>query len=182
MHRTRKTIPGSVKELLFLDVSARASLSTKADRFLRGIEIADKFMDASSGMASMMQDPKDEDISIEGDQVKEFVLRFLQVQSLDTEELVRAGFDKAGEIRECFFSFLTKMLAKLTDKTVKIKNDIGGVVHQYEPVLDFVAKWDDQGIAKIRNFENTDSSIKTLAAGWVGMRTNKPTGSSSYLL
>lgn len=67
---------GNVRELVFMEASLRATLSTKADRLIQAIEVMEKFQDTSSGMMELLQGAQ-EAIDLDKKQVKEFLLRFV---------------------------------------------------------------------------------------------------------
>lgn len=159
---------GHSGQLLFIETSTRACLSVKADELLRAIEVANKFMDSASGMADLLKSSDDNDISLDSQQVREFTLRFLQVISVDADQLIKAGFDQASEMQQVFKSFMNRLLCKLVDACKKIKNEIGGIFATYESVCDLVTKWDADGIATFSKMEK-DEDIKKLSQGVDGV-------------
>eukprot|EP00435_Cladocopium_sp_Y103_P046321 s1190_g13.t1 len=158
---------GNVKELLFLDTSIKAAMSVKADGLLRAIEVADKWMDPSSGMDATLQ-LAEGNVDISKDQVKEYILRFLQVKSVDIDQLERAGFDKASDMRQRMWEYMNKVLGKISVTMDKLKADVKMVV-KYEGVIEVTTKWDESAMQKYLKMDS-EKDVKALAAGGVKIR------------
>lgn len=155
---------GHASQLLFIETSARACLSVKADMLLRAIEVATKFMDSASGMADLLKSDDDNHISLEPEQVREFSLRFVQVISVEADQLVKAGFDKASDMQQMIKAFMNRTLCKLVDACTKIKKEIGETYAKYEKAVDIATKWDIEGISSLKA-TNNDAAIKSLHQG-----------------
>ena len=154
---------GNVRELVFMEASLRATLSTKADGLIRAIEVMDKFQDTSSGMIETLQCAQDL-IELDKEQVKEFLLRFVQIQCVDHELLVRAGFEKAKDVRDAFVDHLKKMMAKIVGLLDKNKADVE-YFEKYFAIVDATSKWDEAVITSTMKIDTSDKDVKAMAAG-----------------
>lgn len=154
---------GNVRELVFMEASLRATLSTKADGLIQAIEVMEKFQDRSSGMMERLQGAQ-EAIDLDKEQVKEFLLRFVQIQCIENELLVRAGFEKATDVRDAFMSYLKKMITKIVGLVDKNKADVN-YFEKYLAIVDATSKWDEAAIGNITKIDTSEKDVKAMAAG-----------------
>ena len=152
---------GNVRELVFMEASLRATLSTKADGLIQAIEVMEKFQDTSSGMMELLQGAQ-EAIDLDKEQVKEFLLRFVQIQCIDHELLVRAGFEKATDVRDAFMSYLKKMITKIVGLVDKNKADVN-YFEKYLAIVDATSKWDEAAIGNITKIDTSEKDVKAFS-------------------
>ncbi len=153
---------GKVKELIHMEASLRVLLSSQADGLIRAIEIMEKFMDQNSGMAETLK-AESKDITLDKEQVKEFMLRYVQVQGVDSEQLARAGFDKAQEVKHLFMEHLKKMLHLLVSNMDTAKLGVNSW-SKYEPAVEATTKWNDAVLDAILKNDSV-KDVKKLAQG-----------------
>ena len=146
-----------------MDTSMKAAMSSKADGLLRAIEIAEKWMDPSNGMQDTLK-AEEAEIDLSKDQIKEFILRFLQVKSVDVDQLSRAGFEKAADIRQAFWEHMNKILSVLSTRITKVKTDLRKL-SEYEPVMEAVQTMDEKAIAEFASKPDNDSNVQAFVSG-----------------
>ena len=120
-------------------------------------------MDPDSGMAATLQ-LAEGNVDISKDQAKEFILRFLQVKSVDMDQLERAGFDKASEMRQHMWEYVNKVLGKISVTMDKLKAEVSVAV-KYEGVIEATQKWDESAMQKYLEMDS-EKHVKEFATGW----------------
>lgn len=154
---------GMLPQIQEMDTSAKSWLSSQADGFLRATRVVTELL--ASDVSTL-----EVDVS-KSSQVKDLVLKFVQLSTVPVEQLAKAGFQDVPSLVAMIRGRVVSALKQLHQRLADAKSALDFWV-TFQPCIGAVGIWDEEKLQPFlpgKQVSGVDVQVKKMVQGWLAV-------------